>query len=91
VEADAISVQGYWQVQEAKSKLSALLTEAQRAGPQSITRHGKTVAVVLSVADYERLAVRSKASLLELLSAPALRDLHIEKRDRDDVGREVEL
>ena len=80
-----------WQVQEAKSKFSALLEAAERRGPQSITRHGRPVAVVLSAADYDRLTVRSKASLLEVLSAPEWRDVEIEPRDPKDFGREVDL
>ncbi|MBI5334934.1 MAG: type II toxin-antitoxin system Phd/YefM family antitoxin [Burkholderiales bacterium] len=44
-----------WQMQEAKSRLSEVVKEAERLGPQEITVHGRPVAVVLSRADYERL------------------------------------
>jgi prevent-host-death family protein len=45
-----------WQMQEAKSRLSEVVKEAERDGPQEITVHGRSVAVVLSRADYDRLA-----------------------------------
>ncbi len=38
-----------WQVQEAKTHLSAVIDQARRQGPQVITRHGTERAVVLSV------------------------------------------
>lgn len=44
-----------WQIQEAKAHLSELVRESERAGPQSITWHGREVAVVLSRGDFERL------------------------------------
>lgn len=45
-----------WQLQEAKSRLSEVVKGAEREGPQEITVHGRPVAVVLSRADYDRLA-----------------------------------
>jgi len=45
-----------WQMQEAKSRLSEVVKDAEREGPQEITVHGRSVAVVLSRADYDRLA-----------------------------------
>lgn len=44
-----------WQIQEAKAHLSELVRATESAGPQSITWHGREVAVVLSRADYDRL------------------------------------
>lgn len=45
-----------WQMQEAKARLSEVVTGAEREGPQEITLHGRAVAVVLSRAEYDRLA-----------------------------------
>jgi prevent-host-death family protein len=45
-----------WQMQEAKSRLSEVVRDAERDGPQEITVHGRSVAVVLSRAEYDRLA-----------------------------------
>ena len=45
-----------WQMQEAKSRLSEVVKKAERDCPQEITVHGRSVAVVLSRSDYDRLA-----------------------------------
>ena len=79
-----------WQVQEAKAELSALIRAAQESGPQTITRHGAPVAVVVSPGEFERLT-RSRTvpgvSLLDFFAIwPAL-----ELERDDDYGREVDL
>ncbi|MBP7522052.1 MAG: type II toxin-antitoxin system Phd/YefM family antitoxin, partial [Leptothrix sp. (in: Bacteria)] len=45
-----------WQIQEAKARLSELVKRAEVEGPQDITLHGRSVAVVLSRAAYQRLS-----------------------------------
>lgn len=45
-----------WQIQEAKARLSEVVKDAEKKGPQEITLHGRPVAVVISRVDYERLA-----------------------------------
>lgn len=80
-----------WQVQEAKGRFSALIAEAEHAGPQSITRHGRDVAVVMSADDFERLAARSAMPLVEFLASAPLAELDLPDRDRSDAGREIEL
>jgi antitoxin Phd len=82
---------GTWQVQEAKSRFSTVVAEAQAHGPQSITKHGAPVAVVLSQRDYERLTRQPRGSLLAFLAASPLAELELAPRDRADVGREVTL
>ena len=47
-----------WQLQDAKARLSEVVKLAQQEGPQAITVHGKPAAVLLSPADYQRLAGR---------------------------------
>lgn len=44
-----------WQIQQAKTHFSELVRATEQVGPQAITWHGRSVAVVLSSADYERL------------------------------------
>jgi prevent-host-death family protein len=83
---------GEWQVQEAKADLRGLLRAAEDDGPQTITRHGKPVAVVLSAAEFERLArleLKSRVSLLEFFAAWPPLDLP--ERDRDTTQREIDL
>ena len=43
-----------WQIQEAKNHLSEVVDLALEVGPQTITRHGKEVAVVVSKKDFDR-------------------------------------
>ncbi len=59
-------------------------------GPQTITRNGKNVAVLLSESDFERLSKAGRArqgSLLEFFATWPPLDLP--KRDPTDAGREV--
>ena len=44
-----------WQLQEAKSRLSEVIVEAEKTGPQTITRRGVETAIVLSYKDYKKL------------------------------------
>jgi prevent-host-death family protein len=44
-----------WQMQEAKARLSEVVKCAESDGPQSITVHGQSVAVVISQTMFERL------------------------------------
>ena len=45
-----------WQLQEAKARLSELVKSAEKDGPQEITVHGRSAAVVVSARDYARLS-----------------------------------
>jgi prevent-host-death family protein len=78
-----------WQVAEAKNKFSELITRALTEGPQRVRRRGETV-VVLSEADYERLAARDDLTIADfILNGPSLEGLEFE-RDRSP-GREMDL
>jgi prevent-host-death family protein len=78
-----------WQLQQAKTRLSEVIEEAQTKGPQIITRHGAERAVVLSIHDYRAL-VAHKPNLFEyLLNGPKVDDFDIEYSR--DTGREIEL
>ena len=45
----------YWQLQEAKNKLSDIIARAEQGEVQVVTKHGVAVAVVLSYTTYQRL------------------------------------
>lgn len=45
----------HWQVQEAKQRFSEMLRAAESDGPQTITRHGDAVAVVIDINEYRKL------------------------------------
>ncbi len=49
-----------WQLQEAKNKLSEVIEEAVRHGPQVITKHGVETAIVLSYAEYRKMLLGRK-------------------------------
>lgn len=49
-----------WQLQEAKNKLSAVVEEAIKNGPQLITRRGVASVILLSCEEYRRLSVTRK-------------------------------
>jgi len=78
-----------WQVQEAKTKLSELIEEANTRGPQIITRHGAERAVVLSVREYRALTAHRPDLKSYLLGGPKVDSFETD-RDRD-TGRAVEL
>ena len=80
-----------WQIQEAKARLSTVLRGAEQDGPQEITNHGRSVAVLLSRADYDQLA-GTRQSLVDFMRCSPLygeEDVVIE-RDRS-LTRDVEL
>ena len=91
------SVQGgvpmrQWQLQEAKARLSELVRSAQDGGPQEITVHGRATVVVISKADYDRLAAKKKKpSFVELIRNSPLMGVDLDlRRDKSPV-REVKL
>jgi prevent-host-death family protein len=79
-----------WQLQDAKNRLSEVVDEATRSGPQVITRRGVEAAVVVSAADWAKLS-RLRSPLIELLRrAPRVAEGLDVTRSRD-TGRKVEL
>jgi antitoxin Phd len=80
---------GHWQVQEAKTRLSELIEEAQSKGPQVITRHGTERAVLLSMADYRALTAHKPNLKDYLLGGPKFDEFEIQRDP--DTGREISL
>ena len=78
-----------WQVQEAKTRLSEVIEEANSKGPQVITRHGSERAVILSIQDYRALTAHKPDLKEYLLGGPKVKGFGV-KRDRD-TGRKVSL
>lgn len=60
-----------WQMQDAKARLSQVVRQAEMEGPQDITVHGRSVAVVLSREAFDRLTGR-QASLVDFMQASPL-------------------
>lgn len=74
-----------WTLANAKARLSEVIALANREGPQTITKNGRSTAVVVSIEEWEKKFGRS-GSLAEFLLASPLRgaDLDVE-RSADDV------
>jgi prevent-host-death family protein len=77
-----------WQMQEAKARFSQLVDRALKEGPQTVTRHGKPVAVVVPAEEYRRLSTRGK-SLKALLASAPLEGVEITRSQ--DTGRIVKF
>jgi antitoxin Phd len=56
-----------WPVQDAKARFSELLETCLREGPQLVTRRGADAAVLVPIAEWERLSRSERPSLKELL------------------------
>ena len=70
-----------WQLQDAKNRFSELVNEALQEGPQTVTRRGEEVVVVLSKGEYKKM-VQSQTSLLEFFRRSPLVGLELDL-DRD--------
>jgi prevent-host-death family protein len=58
-----------WRVHDAKARFSDLLDTCLREGPQLVTRHGTQTAVLVPIAQWDRLTRAGKPTLKELLLA----------------------
>jgi prevent-host-death family protein len=80
-----------WQLQEAKARLSEVVKCAEREGPQNITLHGRSVAVLVSRAMFDRLT-GNEVSLVEFMQRSPLCGAEDIALERDtSTTREVEL
>ena len=81
----------HWSVADAKASLSEVLEQATSSGPQTITRRGEPVAVVVSVEEWKR-KTRRKGNLAEFFASSPLRDsgLTIDER-RVESDRDLDL
>jgi prevent-host-death family protein len=79
-----------WTVAEAKAKFSEVIDKAQSDGPQTITRNGRTTAVIVAAEEWEKKTKRT-GSLADFFAASPLRGSGVQiKRLRGRV-RKVEL
>lgn len=74
-----------WQLQEAKAKFSQLVQKAVDEGPQTVSRHGKDVVVVVSVAEYRRVCER-RPSLKEIVMSGPEGELELPPRAIQERG-----
>ena len=66
-----------WQVQEAKQRFSEVLRAVESDGPQTITRHGDEVAVVMDIKWFRKLTAPRTSLNALLLGPPYLDDVAV--------------
>lgn len=69
---------GTWQLQDAKNKLSEVIELALEQGPQLITRRGQKTAVVMSYREYAKTK-KSQGRLSEFFRSSPLADIELER------------
>ena len=77
-----------WPLQDAKNQFSQIVELARKKGPQTITRHGQPVTVVVSADEFKTMA-RPVESVVEFF-AP-LRRSGIRLARRRDLPRKLKL
>ena len=87
----------HWQVQEAKMRFSELLRAVAADGPQTITRHGEDVAVIITIEHYRELVGPQPDFKAFLMSFPKM-DVdgpdvfdEIEEERKNDFARPLDL
>lgn len=68
-----------WTVAEAKAKLSEVIENARKSGPQTITRNGRRAVVVVDAEEWDR-KTRRTGNLVEFLAASPLRGSKLKAR-----------
>jgi prevent-host-death family protein len=79
-----------WTVAEAKAKFSEVIERAMSEGPQTITRKGRTAAVIVGAEEWERKTHRA-GNLAEFLAASPLRGSGLIVRRGKERPRKLEL
>jgi prevent-host-death family protein len=79
-----------WTVAEAKAKFSEMIARATSEGPQTITRNGRTTAVVVAAEEWRRKTKRV-GSLAEFLASSPLRGSNLRVRRLKAKPRKINL
>ena len=79
-----------WTVAEAKAKFSEIIDRAMAEGPQTITRNGRTAAVVVGAEEWKRKTERV-GTLADFFARSPLRDSGLKLRRSKDHPRKIEL
>jgi prevent-host-death family protein len=79
-----------WTVAKAKSKFSEIIERAISEGPQTITRRGRTAAVVVGAEEWQRKTKRS-GNLAEFFAGSPLRGSGLKVRRSKSQPRKISL
>lgn len=80
----------FWQLQDAKARLSELVKYAQTNGPQGISVRGHPEVIVISVSEYEALT-RTKTNFAEFMKNSPLYGLDLQIQRNKSTDRDVDL
>ena len=80
-----------WQMQEAKARLSEVVKCAQSEGPQNISLHGQSVAVVVSRALFDSLTGNDTSLVDFMRRSPLYGDEDIQLERETSLTRELAL
>ena len=82
----------YWQLQDAKARLSEVVRRAVEQGPQHVTINGEERAVVVSAQEYDRLTGhRTGRELVKLLAESPFADVEFDHPPITGPVRDVDL
>jgi len=79
-----------WTVAEAKAKFSEIIERAMSQGPQTITRHGHTAAVVVGAEEWQRKTKRV-GNLAEFFAKSPLRESGLKVQRLKQRSRKINL
>ena len=79
-----------WTVAEAKAKFSEIIERAMSEGPQTITRKGRTAAVVVGAEEWQRKTKRV-GNLAEFFASSPLRGSGLRVRRLKERPRKITL
>ncbi len=79
-----------WTVAEAKAKFSEIIQRAMSEGPQTITRKGRTAAVVVGAEEWQRKTQRV-GNLAEFFATSPLRGSSLKVRRLKNRPRKINL
>jgi prevent-host-death family protein len=80
-----------WQMQTAKARFSELVKSAAQQGPQDITLHGQSVAVVVSRALFDRLSGNEQSLVDFMRASPLAGHEEIEFERNRSLPREIKF
>lgn len=79
-----------WQLQEAKSQLSAVAEQAADGKPQIVTKHGRPFVVIVGIKEWEQAHQRRSSFIDALRACPAdLTELDLQRSS--ELPRKVTL
>ena len=79
-----------WKLQDAKAQFSRVVEDAQKYGPQIVTKRGEEAVVILSIKDFRNFTSNELSFKEFLLSAPKM-DEDFEFERQKDAPRSFEL